>query len=83
MVLGSIRVGDVPKRWSIRVNKVSLAQVNSVIDRLPRQSNMSIEQVLANSRRLKIDALIQACQEELQTRGSLNLSTTTDAEQAH
>ena len=60
------------------MNKSS-AQVNGAIDRLPRQSNASIAQVLANARRLGIEPLVQACQDELRTRGSLNL-TKEDAE---
>ncbi len=60
--------------------KVNPLQVNGAIDRLPRQSNASVEQVLANARRLGIEPLVQACQDELRTRGSLNLSTA-DAEQ--
>jgi hypothetical protein len=61
------------------MQKVVSAQVEAAIAKLPRQSNVSIEQVLANAQRLKIDALAEACREELRTRGSLVL-TTADAE---
>jgi hypothetical protein len=53
------------------MNKFNAAQA---IDRLPRQSNASIKQVLENARRLGIEPLIQACLDELRTRGSLNLT---------
>ena len=33
-----------------------------------------IEQVLVNARRLEIEPLVEACENELRTRGSLNLS---------
>ena len=51
------------------------------IDRIPHQSNASVEQVLANARRLGMATLVRACQHELRTRGSLTL-TKEDAEQA-
>ena len=63
------------------MKKFSPAQVKSAIDRLPRQSNASIEQVLVNARRLEIEPLVEACENELRTRGSLNLSGA-EAEQA-
>ncbi len=62
-----------------RMQNVATAQVEAAITKLPRQSNASIEQVLANARRLKIDLLAEACREELRTRGSLVL-TAADAE---
>lgn len=61
--------------------KLNAAQVQTAIDRLPRQSNASIVQVLANARRLEIEALAHACQDELRTRGSLTLNAT-EAEEA-
>jgi hypothetical protein len=60
---------------------VSKFSTDRAIDRLPIQSNASIEQVRVNASRLGEDALVQACQDELRTRGSLNL-TREDAEQA-
>jgi hypothetical protein len=63
-----------PRRVSIKMNKFSVAQVNDAIARLSRQSNTAIEQVLVNARRLEIEPLVQACQDELRMRGSLNLS---------
>jgi hypothetical protein len=62
------------------MNKFSVVQVNDAIARLSRQSNASIEQVLVNARRLGTEPLVQACQDELRMRGSLNLSKA-DAEQ--
>jgi hypothetical protein len=59
---------------------VSKFNPESAIDRLPRQSNASIEQVLANARRLGFEVLVQAAQDELRARGSLTL-TKEDAEQ--
>jgi hypothetical protein len=44
------------------------------IDRLPRQATRSVEQVLVNARRLGLEPLVQACQEELRARGSLILT---------
>jgi hypothetical protein len=61
------------------MQKVVSAQIEAAITKLPRQSNSSIDQVLANAQRLKIDVLVEACREELRTRGSLIL-TTADAE---
>jgi hypothetical protein len=63
------------------MKKFSPAQVKSAVDRLPRQSNASIDQVLVNARRLEIEPLVEACQSELRTRGSLKLSGA-EAEQA-
>jgi hypothetical protein len=48
--------------------------IANAIARLPQQSNASISQVLVNARRLNSDPLVQACQDELQARGSLNLN---------
>jgi hypothetical protein len=55
---------------------------NKAIDRLPRQSNASVEQVLVNARRLGMMTLAQACQDELRTRGGSLTLTKEDAEQA-
>ncbi len=63
------------------MKKFSPAQVKSALDRLPRQSNASIDQVLVNARRLEIEPLVDACESELRTRGSLKLSGA-EAEQA-
>jgi hypothetical protein len=56
------------------MNKFGAPKVDDAIARLSRQRNESIERVLVNAR------LVQACQDELRMRGSLNLSTE-DAEQ--
>jgi hypothetical protein len=63
------------------VGATSKLDPSKAIDRLPGQSNASIEQVLANARRLSMVTLVEACQDELRTRGSLTLSKE-DAEQA-
>jgi len=47
--------------------------VNAAIARLPRQSNASVEQVMANAHRQGLEALADACREELHVRGSLTL----------
>jgi hypothetical protein len=62
------------------MNKFSVRQVNDATARLSRQSNAAIEQVLVNARRLEIEPLVQACQDELRIRGSLNLNAA-EAEQ--
>ena len=61
------------------VQSIASGHVEAAISKLPRQSNASIEKVLANARRLGVDALVAACREELRTRGSLVL-TAADAE---
>jgi hypothetical protein len=63
-----------PERRPIKVKKLSSIQVDAAIGRLPRQSNASIKQVLANARRLGEDLIAQACEDELRMRGSLDLS---------
>jgi hypothetical protein len=57
------------------VPRFSTSQVDGAIARLPQQSNASIAQVLSNARKSHIEALVHACEDELRTRGALNLST--------
>jgi hypothetical protein len=61
-----------PNRTQVAPAPPNRTQV--AIDRLPRQATRSVEQVLVNARRLGLEPLIQACQEELRARGSLVLS---------
>jgi hypothetical protein len=62
------------------MQNVASARVEAAITRLKRQSNASIEQVLSNASRQRINALVEACRDELRARGSLVL-TAADAEQ--
>lgn len=63
------------------MKKLNPAQVDAAIGRLPRQSSASIKQVLANASRLAENMIVQACEDELRTRGALDLSRES-AEQA-
>jgi uncharacterized protein (DUF4415 family) len=72
---------DVPYLCTQLFRKVNTTMRNpsamgiaNAIARLPQQSNASVSQVLVNARRLNSDSLVQACQDELQVRGSLNLN---------
>ena len=56
------------------MERVNAGQVDAAISRLPLQSNASVEQVLANALRLKLTVLVEACREELRSRGSLILT---------
>lgn len=70
-----------PERCLIAVKKLTSAQISVAIERLPRQSSASIKQVLVNAQRLLETLIVEACQDELRTRGSFDL-TAEAAEQA-
>jgi hypothetical protein len=57
-----------------KVISIGPLQVSKAIARLPKQSNAAIQRVLENARRAERDDLISACQQELQRRGSLDLT---------
>ncbi len=57
----------------------SSKQIATAIARLPGQSNAAVARVLENARAQVAHELVQACEAELATRGSLKLSE----EQAH
>jgi hypothetical protein len=69
------------ERCSIKVKKRDPKQVAAAIKRLPRQASASIRQILENAGRLGEELIVEACQEELRARGTLDL-TKEGAEQA-
>ena len=62
------------------VTPISPRQVEQAKARLPVQANSAVRRVLENARRLGCEVLVEACRQELRSRGGLDLN---DEDAAH